>query len=384
MLDGTAELDPERWDSLARQAGFYVSRHWIRAWEEHAGARPLMVAVYDDDRLLGAVPCFETRAGTGNPRYDLGTLLDVDNARLDPQLFGGGNSGYRGDVLYERAAPSEARAAVLSLLMETLTNVAATRGARGWSLLYLDGRTAAEVAPYTDAHRLIIGASATMPLEYEDFDGYLGSLSTSNRSNARRDIRSFERSGATVEARRGLAGSVDLVAPLLGNVQGHHGADPSVAGAAGYLRLCAAGGLDDQAVVFLARLDGRPVAFSLAYEFGGRLWMRVVGLDYDRAPACGAYFTTYFYEPVRYALARGLREIDFGMESFEGKLRRGARLRPQWAVASVPGVDLGDWNARRRAHWLAEFGHHRGFHPDDWSVRPSSTAAPASRTPFGA
>jgi hypothetical protein len=39
-----------------------------------------------------------------------------------------------------------------------------------------------------------------------------------------------------------------------------------------------------------------------------------------------------FYAPLRYASATGRTHVSLGMEAFEAKLRRGARLEPRWAV----------------------------------------------------
>lgn len=64
---------------------------------------------------------------------------------------------------------------------------------------------------------------------------------------------------------------------MLGESQGHHGADPSPEAAAGYLRLCCDGLLADIATAVIARRVGEPVAFSLGYEWHAPLYMRVAG-----------------------------------------------------------------------------------------------------------
>jgi hypothetical protein len=65
----------------------------------------------------------------------------------------------------------------------------------------------------------------------------------------------------------------------------------------------------------------------------------MVGFDYAALPGAYEYFTVAFYEPIRYAYAHGLRRIHLGRESYQAKVRRGARLRPLWGVLRPDPAD---------------------------------------------
>src|SRR5262249_29052061 len=143
---------------------------------------------------------------------------------------------------------------------------------------------------------------------------------------------------------------IDAIAPLLGAVQAQREFS-SCTDPADYLRLCARGGLDDRSRLFLACRAGRPHAFVLAYEHGTGLYPRFPGPDPAVGRDHGLYFTTYSYALVRYALDRGLTTIDFGLEAYEAKLRRGARAEVLWSLARLPAGagSAGAWNEAQRA-----------------------------------
>jgi predicted N-acyltransferase len=78
-----------------------------------------------------------------------------------------------------------------------------------------------------------------------------------------------------------------------------------------------------QVHLVLARERGRPCGFVLLAQWGDILYAQHCGHRVEgEAPV---YFGTVFYEPIRFALARGLRRIDYSVGSDPAKLRRGCR-----------------------------------------------------------
>jgi hypothetical protein len=106
--------------------------------------------------------------------------------------------------------------------------------------------------------------------------------------------------------------------------------------------------LASRAVVF-GCFDGDVViGFALAYQWGDELALRMVGFDYERLRGAGEYAQLAVHAPLRYCYEQGLRRLHLGTGSYPAKCRRGARIRPLWAVTSLPGPEPGDFTRTLR------------------------------------
>lgn len=388
ISDGTSSLDPREWDRLASTCGIYSSAAWLRAWEVHAESTPTIVSVRDAcGTLLAAIPCFRGRSGEGNQRYDISALfadLPEGPPPAGEQIVAGGSAGYVGGVLIESELSAGQRREAMRLLMHGIDTLRRRWGCSSGALMYLDRAAAAEFAESDPSLAcLATTVSVRMAVPWSDFDEYLASLSSSRRSNARRDIRRFESAGYEVRVDR-LSPWIDRIAPLLANVQGQHGFSDSVEGAASYLRSCAAEGLDDYTVVFLATRGQDVAGFALAYDFGGVLSMRTVGLDYAASHDSGVYFSAYVYAPIRYALAHQLQEIDFGLEAHTAKLRKGGQATVLWSLVALPEADPirsrdleAGWNSTQAREWNERLAGMPSLPTtEDWSAPAAAGQVP--------
>ncbi|MBM6405938.1 GNAT family N-acetyltransferase [Phycicoccus sp. CSK15P-2] len=332
MALSATEADDAVWD---RRNGrhFYTGSAWLRAFAELAGLSFVRV-----DGVAASAVGHRVHADRTNPRYTHRVLYD--DALLEPVGdYGlvGGCAGYEGHLPREDVATADDERAVVRRLASQL----------GTEVL-LAAHLPEDEARRVVEHEVLPGAAtpvlgmvvAELDLAgASTFEDYVAGLSRNARSVVRRDLRRAQTAGLRTEVGP-LAPVVAEVAPLLGQVQGHHGDDPDPEAAAAYLRLCCHGSLADAALAFVTRdAGGRAVAFSLGYSWHDTVFMRVAGLDYTRAGESGAYFESYFYAPVRHALDTGRVRVDFGGESLESKLRRGARPQARWSLSVGAAVD---------------------------------------------
>jgi predicted N-acyltransferase len=336
-----AAVDPAEWDRLVTDAGagFYLGHAWLSALHGVDGFAERNLLVRDDTGTLVAGLNLYTIERATNPLYDPHQVLapDTEPGGWEPQLVIGARSGYSNGIL---ATTDQGYAAVAELATAEVT----TSDYGSAALMYLgtaDARRMAALIPGTAP--ALVGFRCELPIGFDSFDGYLAGLSKNRRKHVHRDLRRFADSGARIEI-TALEPYVDQLAPLLGNVQRHHGVDIPDELHAGYLRGCARGELASQAVVFQCFQDDRLIGFTLAFAHHGRLTMRVTGLDYERTEPAGAHFSLLCYEPVRYALTRGIHTIDLGTEAYRTKLLRGGELVPLW---SLPVRAPGGWTAER-------------------------------------
>lgn len=338
---------PADWDAMVpgSPAGFYLSHRWLTSIRDTKGFRDETWSVRDGSgRLRCAVPVATTPKPVNNALYDLHALFGPDEPAEGwrPQAVVGSRSGYANAALVASDADLPAWVAVAQ-------RAAAHHESGSAAIPYVERDLAAAVsARLPGLPVLLSGARCQISLPDGDFDGYLARLSGSRRRLVRAEGRSFAAGGATVEVGRLDEGMVGSLAPLLANVQHRYGSSVEVDQVAEYLCGCQAHGLRDSTVLVTCRYDGDLVGFSLSYEFGTSLVVRVVGLDYERVGRHGEYFTLLVHEPVRYALANGLTTVDLGTEGYRTKVLRGAALVPLWTVllAGPAGWD----RAAIRAH----------------------------------
>jgi hypothetical protein len=360
----------------SERAGVYQSRGWLAAMERISPEATHYVVATEAGIVRGVLPVYlldPAAAGHYHPRLAFGLPGEVDG----PIAVLGGRAGYMtGWVL---GADKDSRIEILAALLTSAASLATDHGARILTAQYLTAGDAAllartglvqpdEVIPHA--------ALATIELPGTDFDDYLSSLSAARRSTVRRDLARFARSGLSMGTCR-LSQSLAFAPGLLAAVAAKHGGQPDVARMQSALREQAAE-LDEVSVVaFAAPPGGPPVAYSLSYVYGDTLFVRLAGLDHDRAQASAAYFVATYYEPIRLAYRLGLRAVNVGIISYRPKVLRGAVVSPLYGV--LRPADRTPLSTDRRAavgDWLLTLLH------DDLGTLapPASTFAPVDWT----
>jgi hypothetical protein len=308
------------WDALLPDSpvGFYLSHRWLTSIRDTKGYRDETWSVGD-----AVVPVATSPRPVNYALYDLHALFGPDQPVEDwsPQTLVGSRSGYANAVL-----GTDLRAWVAVAEQ-------AARDSASAAIPYLERQLAAALSALLPGRPVpLSGARCQISLPEGDVDGYLARLSRSRRGLVRAEWRAFAAGGATIEVDRLAAGMVGVLAPLLANVQHRHGSSVRVEQVAEYLHGCQSHGLGNSTVLITCRYGDEVVGFSLCYEFGSSLVVRVVGLDYARVGRHAEYFTLLVHEPVRYALSRGLTTVDLGTEGYRAKVLRGATLVPLWTV----------------------------------------------------
>lgn len=273
----------QRWDELVtRTADSDVAQlsGWARIRAD-AGYRPQYLLAWHSGALVG------------------GALVVV---RQLPLL---------GPVGYVSNGPVVAEGAPRDAVVDALTEAMATATRRRLRCLF--------VQPPAGAHdiseRLLargfrpsdagIAPSATVRLDLgPDLEELRGGLAKSNRKRSR----SWADRGVTV--RMGAAADVPVIAELLDSTASHRDFE---AFSPEYLRtmyrvLAPSGHL----VVFVAELDGSPVAFRVLTASGGVLKQRLSGTDRSPRALKEGVAAASVWHAVVWAKAHGFREYDFG------------------------------------------------------------------------
>jgi len=211
--------------------------------------------------------------------------------------------------------------------------------------MYVPEPTAEEVRRATGSAARAVPTSAEALIQLrpeEDFEGYLKRFTSAKRNKFKREIRAFEAAGGKLAVRR-LSEVAESVGPLLGDLHQRHGDDGSTAETMTRYLASQAAVLDEWSRVFVEERDGRITAFALAYAYDGCLYGRAAGFDRAAGVSPFAYFNLAFYAPLRYAADHGLSAVDLGTGAYQGKVLRGAELRPLWSAVWPPNDSEPAW-----------------------------------------
>ena len=347
-LSSVIDVDEGAWDQLVTGSNFYVSHAWLssssRTWSDWQAC---LVARDGGGRIVGGLPVQLVRQRTAS-LYDPAIVFAAAGGAIDPSaifpfLLAGPRSGYCGEIPLagERAGGAGSLVALLTALAEA----AAETGARGQGLLFLRHEAAAGVRqPLADAGYTVFVQSFEVRLQvpWTSFDQHVGWLPSKRRNVVRKDDQHPGAHGLRVERTR-LAGHEATIAPLAANVERRYGHSADAAALERTLRgqtaACGA-----YSVLFLLMDGDRVVGYSSHFEWRGTLFLRSVGFDYEHPHVRGAYFTLALYEPLRYAMERGLTELHLGTEGYQAKVLRGGLVWPLWAAVQAP--PLGEPEAR--------------------------------------
>jgi hypothetical protein len=338
-----------QWERLAAGHSFYVSPDWLeyadrvgRPGRYHlASGGDGVTAALSAHCVPGESPEYDPRSALGPAVGPAGSGTAADSAdsaeNQGPVLTLGGRRGFRSGLLLE--GPDTSASLLAGLLGAALDAEPAAEGRWWWPYLTLDEALTAGTALRTagvevELHHL--GADCVIDLVGAGPEDHLAALPLrQRRTNARRELRRFADSGLRLEAVP-LEEHAEALAPLLAQVQNKYGHGQTVAELATLLR-AQAEALGRYAVTLVCRDDERTLGFSLCYRWGDELAVRVVGFDYAALRDADEYAQLVVHGPLAYCYRTALRRLHLGIDSWEAKCRRGARLRALLALTAPAG-----------------------------------------------
>jgi predicted N-acyltransferase len=331
LHDTIDEIPRGAWDACAE--GLVESWAYLRAVERSAitGFALFYISVREGDALLACAPAFVTD-------YPLETTVKgplkaaAEAARrlwprfLKPKMASLGSPVTEWAAL--AVAPTRSavdRTALVGALVEGLMRRARERGA---GLLAIkdapDGfgfvRRAAEIngfAPMTSLPQAVLSLSAMT-----DEAAYWANLSKATRKDLRRKLK--RGSQVLVERAHDLAPLAADIDRLYAATRARSDLQFEVLDHRYFQAVLDE--LQDDAALFVFRLGGAVIAFTLLIERGGVMIDKYYCAD-DRGAAFNLYFVSWIHH-IRYALARGVRRFEAGQSLYEPKLRLGCALEP--------------------------------------------------------
>ncbi|MFR9788190.1 GNAT family N-acetyltransferase [Streptomyces sp. MB22_4] len=355
-MPSLTEIAAAERDALAAPGGLYASHAWLGSVEREPGASVGYLLARARDPLACALPVYDVTV-EHNPYYAHRRHLDLLGLDESWALVGA-RRGYR----YEPpAAPDPGPG--LDALLAAAPARAEERGKRGLLFPFATSRTA-RLLWERGAAVALDGADAAVSTGGASFEEYLQRLGSKRRIAIRHEFSAFHAAGYELGLEK-LADCYAEAAPLLGQIQRKYGHEAHDDGMRDYLA-GQAEALGKYSRVFTARRSGRLVGFSLMHEFSETLYAYAVGFDYAETGKAYEYDALCYYLPIEYMHRQGLRVLHLGMETYQAKPARGARLGPLWSVAlPVPSSPLPGRPLADTSEWLHRFGR-RALPEGEW------------------
>jgi predicted N-acyltransferase len=180
---------------------------------------------------------------------------------------------------------------------------------------------------------VVVDAECYLPIPWERFDDYLSSFRAEYRGMIRHEMAVFDDAGVEVELHDAKALGVELAA-LERQWRVKYGRTPPLEEIlADYEELRSY--LASSLRVFVARLGGRPIGFTVFLQDGDTWYARFGGFDYS-AGNLFLYFNLLFYRPIQTLVECGARCVHYAQKSHEAKRSRGCLLRNVLAYVRLP------------------------------------------------
>ncbi|MEA9653919.1 GNAT family N-acetyltransferase [Xanthomonas campestris pv. raphani] len=344
-----AEIPAGAWDSLHDGAHPFVSHAFLEGMEREGCLRPdwgwqaLHLTLWDGDALVAAAPGYLKNNSHGEFVFDHAWAHAY--ARYGQDYFPKWLCG----VPYSPVTGPR-------LL-----------GDPRWHTHLLDGmRTLVESASLSSAHVNFYPANEDAAftaewlerndLQYHwhngtgwaDFEAYLAAMNHKHRKNIRQERAKVQRAGVRFRVLHGDEASADELQAMYGfylKTFEEYGNSPALTPE--FLQHLAQH-LPRQLVMFLAELDGQPIAGALCLRGGDTLYGRYWGGE----ALPGLHFETCYYQGIEYCLREGLTRFEPGAQG-QHKIARGflpTLVRSRHWIAD-PGFrePLAQWCADERA-----------------------------------
>lgn len=165
-----------------------------------------------------------------------------------------------------------------------------------------------------------------LDVTWSDFEGYLESLSYKNRKDVRREIKMSKGSDVSIVEEKNFDEFSSTLSNLHSNLfSRYHPGDETPYGPSFFRGLSKYAG--DKTRVLIARKEDKIIGFSLSLQHQSTLDVYLVGFDYSsRTCTDFAYFNLAYYEPIRLAIAEGVKRIHFSISSEILKMKRGCKV----------------------------------------------------------
>jgi predicted N-acyltransferase len=176
--------------------------------------------------------------------------------------------------------------------------------------------------------RVYLNSVGVINNSFEDFEGYLQSLSPPQRKAVKGDLRAFRKSGFTIDEWGGSFREIDTMMGLVGNIDRRY---PSIRWnfTKSFLSACF-DHMHPYLKSYVVPTGDGPIGCLSLLEKDRLINTDALGLDFAKIRTSRTYFNLLYYHSIREMIARRAPYINFNQTAYKVKESRGCRLVPQY------------------------------------------------------
>lgn len=349
FLHRLTDLPAADWDALHDGRNPFVSHAFLQGLEEHGclraewGWRPRHFTLWESGQLIGAVPGYLKDNSHGEFVFDHAWANAY--ARHGLAYF----PKWLGAVPYSPVSGPRLLAKDTETARTLVETLRAEVARMGWSSAHVNFHLAEDDAAFGPDWLLRedIQFQWHNPGNWTDFSSFLAAMDHKHRKNIRQERAKLARTGVSYRIVHGdEATDADLQAMHDFYLQtfSEYGNSPALT--LPFLQHLATA-MPRQLVIFLAMLEGQPIAGALCLRGRDTLYGRYWG----GATLPGLHFETCYYQGIEYCLREGLTRFEPGAQG-EHKLARGFLPHPvrsrHWLAEPAFAAALAGWCAQER------------------------------------
>jgi len=349
FLHRLTELPAADWDALQDGRNPFISYAFLQGLEEHGclraewGWRPRHFTLWESGQLIGAVPGYLKDNSHGEFVFDHAWANAY--ARHGLAYF----PKWLGAVPYSPVSGPRLLAKDAETARTLVETLRAEVARMGWSSAHVNFHLAEDDPAFGPDWLLRedIQFQWHNPGNWTDFSSFLAAMDHKHRKNIRQERAKLARTGVSYRIVHGdEATDADLQAMHDFYLQtfSEYGNSPALT--LPFLQHLATA-MPRQLVIFLAMLEGQPIAGALCLRGGDTLYGRYWG----GATLPGLHFETCYYQGIEYCLREGLTRFEPGAQG-EHKLARGFLPHPvrsrHWLAEPAFAAALAGWCAQER------------------------------------
>jgi uncharacterized protein len=349
FLHRLTDLPAADWDALHDGRNPFVSYAFLQGLEEHGclraewGWRPRHFTLWESGQLIGAVPGYLKDNSHGEFVFDHAWANAY--ARHGLAYF----PKWLGAVPYSPVSGPRLLAKDAETARTLVETLRAEVARMGWSSAHVNFHLAEDDPAFGPDWLLRedIQFQWHNPGNWTDFSSFLAAMDHKHRKNIRQERAKLARTGVSYRIVHGdEATDADLQAMHDFYLQtfSEYGNSPALT--LPFLQHLATA-MPRQLVIFLAMLEGQPIAGALCLRGGDTLYGRYWG----GATLPGLHFETCYYQGIEYCLREGLTRFEPGAQG-EHKLARGFLPHPvrsrHWLAEPAFAAALAGWCAQER------------------------------------
>lgn len=354
------EIKSEEWDLLAKESSAFYDHGWFKSFN-HLLGKAIFIAAYEQDRLVGLLPCFivsNTREYLyHNPKDALLCRNEIDlsqfifrlgkykswfvlnciskfskifepvlNKMIFPACICISPRGFVGDCLYENEL-------VLQNLLNALNEICKKNSIRTKCFMWVSKENHKLISHLksADFNSLIGEMDFNIDIKWKDFNEFMGSLNRLRKWRFKKDIKNIELHAYSIKFNEGIdyvSSHIDQISELAqkhavacGDLLSVHDIKET------YQRTL--GNMKDKIYTITAMDDkSEIIGFCIGFRKNDKLYPKFEGYDPVMSRKMGIHHNLVYYSHVLNAIERNQQKVHFGAGDPQSKLSRGCTAVP--------------------------------------------------------